>query len=150
MRGNRGGLLDSGVDIARLFLTEGVVIEEQYRDKEANAYQVNKSGPLAEIPLVLLVNADTASAAEIIAGALQAQGRALIIGTQTFGKDSIQFVFDLEDGSSLHVTAAKWWVPGLAAPVGEGGLQPDILVSEENTETDPFIGSAIQTLFNQP
>jgi carboxyl-terminal processing protease len=150
LRGNRGGLLDSGVEIARLFLSEGVVIEEQYRGEVANAFQVKKSGPLAEIPLAVLVNTDTASAAEIIAGAIQAQDRALIIGTHTFGKDSIQLVFDLEDGSSLHVTAAKWWVPGLDSPVGEGGLQPDILVSLENSESDPFIQAAIQTLFNQP
>jgi carboxyl-terminal processing protease len=147
LRGNRGGLLDAGVNIARLFLTEGVILEKQNRGKDPETYEVEEPGALASIPLVVLVDENTASAAEIVAGALQAHQRALLIGTHTFGKDSIQLVFELKDGSSLHVTNALWWVPGLENPIGEGGLQPDIAVSlEGSNEVDPFIETAIRTL----
>jgi carboxyl-terminal processing protease len=150
LRGNRGGLLTAGVDISKLFLEGGTIIHEHYRNQEIESYEVKKPGPLSQIPLVVLVNSDTASAAEIVAGALKMQGRAIIIGTNTFGKDTIQLVFSLEDGSSLHVTAAKWWVPGLESPIGEGGLHPDILVPTEEIEGDPFIQAAIQSFFSQP
>jgi carboxyl-terminal processing protease len=150
LRGNRGGVLSSGIDIARLFLVKGTIIQQHYRNQSIETFDAKQPGPLAELPLVVLVNVDTASAAEIVAGALKIQNRAKIIGTHTFGKDSIQLVFGLEDGSSLHVTAAKWWVPGLEIPVGDGGVQPDILVSTENVEGDPFMQAAIQAFFNGP
>jgi carboxyl-terminal processing protease len=146
LRDNRGGLLSAGIDIARLFLEEGIVIQEHYRDEETTTYSVIQPGNYSQIPLVIFVNANTASAAEIIAGALKAHGRATIVGTPTFGKDSIQLIFDLMDHSSLHVTAAKWWVPGLNPPVGEGGLQPDILIDPEINIPDPYIQSALQVL----
>jgi carboxyl-terminal processing protease len=151
LRGNRGGLLTAGVKIAKLFLKEGTIIQEHYRGQEVETFEVDKPGPLADRHMVVLVNADTASAAEIIAGALKTNKRAPVIGTQTFGKDTIQLVFSLEDGSSLHVTAAKWWIPGLDTPIGEGGLAPDILVSEGEgeVEVDAFIQAAIQALFEQ-
>jgi len=150
LRGNRGGLLKAGVDISRLFLQDGLVIQEHYRDQEIETYEVKKPGPLADIPIVVLVNSDTASAAEIIAGSIQIQDRALIIGTNTFGKDSIQLVFSLKDKSSLHVTAAKWWVPELEPPIGDGGIEPDIQVSGDEAEGDPYILAAVQALFNTP
>ena len=150
LRGNGGGLVKAGVDIARLFLEDGAVIQEHYRGKDVETYEVNKPGPLAEIPLVVLVNENTASSAEIVAGALKMQDRALIIGTHTFGKDSIQLVFSLEDGSSMHVTAAKWWVPELDTPIGEGGVVPDIVVTTDGVEGDPYIQAAILVLFGEP
>ncbi len=148
LRGNGGGLLKEGVDIARLFLKDGVIIQHQYKGEDVETYEVKKPGPLTDIPLVILVDGNTASAAEIISGALQNQGRAPLVGSQTFGKDSIQLVFELQDKSSLHVTSAKWWVPGLAPAVGEGGLVPDIVVPSENSgEIDPVMNAAIQYLF---
>jgi len=150
LRGNRGGLLKSGVDIARLFLRDGLIIQEHYRNQEIETYEVKTPGPLAEIPMVVLVNSDTASAAEIIAGSIQMQSRAPIIGTHTFGKDSIQLVFSLQDGSSLHVTAAKWWVPELDPPIGDGGIEPDIQISDGESGSDPYLQAAVQTLFNTP
>jgi len=128
LRDNPGGLLDAGVDVARLFLTEGEIITRQYRGQEAETYAVDQPGPLAELPLVVVVNHGCASAAEIIAGALQARGRARLVGAPTFGKDSIQLVFTLSDQSSLHITAAQWWVPGLQYEISANGLQPDIQV----------------------
>ena len=143
LRGNGGGLLVEGVDIARLFLSDGLVIQQQYKGEDVKTYEVEKPGPLNQIPLVILVDGNTASAAEIIAGSLQMQQRAPLIGTSTYGKDSVQLVFELQDKSSLNVTSAKWWVPGLEPPVGEGGLQPNITVSTENaSEDDPFMDAA--------
>ena len=148
LRGNGGGLLNEGVDVARLFLKEGVIIQHQYKDQDVETYQVKKPGSLAEIPLVIFVDGNTASASEIISGSLQAHDRAPLIGTHTFGKDSIQLVFELKDESSLHVTSAKWWVPGLEPPVSLGGLQPDIPLPAENAEgSDPFVNAAIQYFF---
>ncbi len=148
LRDNYGGLLDAGIDTARLFLESGMVIEQQYRGQEVQQYAVSSPGPLAELPLVVLVNQNTASAAEIIAGALQAHGRALLIGVPTYGKDTIQLIFELQDGSSLHVTAAHWWVPGLETPLGGNGLQPDLIVEASTALPDPLILAAIQALFS--
>ncbi len=125
LRENGGGLLKAGIDIARLFLDSGVVIEQQYKGKGVERYAVSNPGKLADLPLVVLVNQHTASAAEIVAGALQANGRASLIGAPTYGKDTIQLVFELEDGSSLHITAARWWLPSAPFPGPEFGLKPD-------------------------
>jgi carboxyl-terminal processing protease len=147
LRDNFGGLLTAGVDTARLFLREGVVIQQQYKGKELETFKVEQPGDLADLPLTVIVNQHTASAAEIIAGALKAQGRAKIIGEPTFGKDTIQLVFDLKDGSSLHVTAAHWWVPGLDAPLQGNGIQPDIPLQNNDSGLDPAPQAAVQVLF---
>ncbi len=151
LRGNGGGLVDAGVRVARLFLTKGEVLKEQYRGQPVNTYKVNQRGPLSDIPLAVLVNSSTASAAEIVAGALQAQERAPLIGEPTFGKDSIQLAFDLQDGSSLHVTAAKWWIPGLGIDIGAHGLQPDIPTAPaDENHPDPAVEAAIQFFTRLP
>lgn len=106
-------------------------------------FRVNKPGSLSDLPLVILINHNTASAAEIIAGSLQSQGRATLIGENSFGKDSIQLIFDLDDGSSLHITAAKWWVPDLLPPIGEGGLQPEILINQADAQIDNILNAAV-------
>jgi carboxyl-terminal processing protease len=146
LRDNYGGLLDSGVDIARLFLKDGIVIEQQYQDKPVEQYKVTKAGSLADLPISVLVNQNTASAAEIISGALQAHRRAKLIGVPTYGKNTIQLVFQLMDGSSMNVTSAHWWVPGLDSPKPGKGLQPDIIIQDVNTTPDPFIQAAILEL----
>lgn len=148
LRDNFGGLLDSGVDVAKLFLSKSTIIEQQYRDQPVEQYQTNQAGPLFAIPLVVLVNQNTASAAEIISGALQAQHRAKLIGVPTYGKNTIQLVFQLLDGSSVNITAAHWWVPGLDTPRPGQGIQPDILLTQiENTTSDPFIQAVIAEQF---
>jgi carboxyl-terminal processing protease len=146
LRNNGGGLLSAGVETAKLFLRNGVVIHQQYRGEDVESFTVNKPGPLENISLLILVNRSTASAAEIIAGSLQAHSRALLVGEPTFGKDSIQLVFDLQDDSSLHVTAAKWWIPGIDPPISENGLQPDVSVLPGEAGTDLMMKVAIQTL----
>jgi carboxyl-terminal processing protease len=148
LRNNGGGLLDRGVEAARLFLKDGVVIYEQYRGKDVTTNPVEKPGPLADVPLVVFVNQYTASASEIIAGSLQTLGRAKLIGVNTYGKDTIQLVFELRDHSSLHVTTARWWFPGrVDQPLTGRGLAPDIPVTPDSQSPDPYITAAIQTLF---
>ena len=151
LRDNPGGLLTAGVDIARLFLKEGVVMQQQYRDQDVQTYRVERPGPLSDIPLTVLINQGSASAAEIAAGALQVHKRAPLVGTQSYGKDTIQLVFSLKDDSSLHVTSARWWVPGLE-PIGGVGLSPDIPVdlSQATADTDPILQAAIQYLLSLP
>lgn len=146
LRDNGGGLLTAGIDSAKLFLEEGVIIQQQYRGQEIETFSVRSPGPLSELPLVILINQNTASAAEIIAGSLQSQDRAALVGENSFGKDSIQLVFDLDDGSSLHVTAAKWWIPGLISPIGEGGLIPDIQMNQTEDQVDMILQTAIEHL----
>lgn len=145
IRDNGGGLVEAGVGTARLFLKDGVVIKEQFRGKPERTYAVEKPGTFADLPLVVLVNKGTASAAEIVAGALQAQKRAPVVGTQTYGKDTIQFVFSLSDGSSLHVTTAHWWIPNLADKITGIGLQPDVPVNEKADATQ-VMQTAIETV----
>lgn len=147
VRNNGGGLVDAGVDTARLFLESGSVIEQQYRGRDVKTFEVEKPGPFASIPMVVLINRGTASAAEILAGSLQAQDRALIVGTPSYGKDSIQLVFNLSDGSSLHVTAAKWWIPGLTDKIEGKGIQPDVPVAEEAGE-DEAQHTAVEVVIN--
>ncbi len=147
VRNNGGGLVEAGVETARMFLRGGSVIEQQYRGQEVKVFRVEKPGPFVDLPIVLLVNQGTASAAEIFAGALQGQKRAPIVGTRTYGKDTIQLVFDLSDGSSLHVTAAQWWVPGLTPKIGENGIQPDVPVNgggDDNTVLQKAIETVLQ------
>lgn len=126
LRNNGGGLVESGVDIARLFLSEGNVLHEQFKEESETVFEVKQPGPFADLPLAVLVNGNTASSAEIVAGALAAHERAPLIGAPTFGKTTIQYIFDLQDGASIHVTSGRWWIPGAVFP-----LQPDIAVSDD-------------------
>ncbi len=149
LRGNGGGLLDSGIDAARLFLSRGVIIEQEYRGQPVKTIRVEEPGPLLALPLVVLVDGGTASAAELLAGALQAHGRAPLIGAPTYGKDTLQLLLPLDDGSSLHVTAGRWWVPGLAQPIGEEGLQPDIPAEADEAHPKACLQAAAAYFFSR-
>ena len=148
LRDNGGGLQTAALETAGLFLEGGVLIIQQYRDQTPEELVVESPGPLTEIPLVVLINGNTASAAEMIAGALQAHGRATIVGTPSYGKDAIQLVFELQDGSSIQVTAARWWIPGIEFPSESGGLVPDIVVSPSEQGFDPYLQTAIRALMD--
>lgn len=147
LRDNFGGLLKEGAEIAGLFLKEGEIIHEQHRDQPATIYRNETPGVLSDIPLVVLINQHTASAAEIVAGAVQAQGRAALIGTPSYGKDAIQVVFTLQDQSSLQITSGRWYIPGWDLPRARHGLQPDILVDPAVGDPDPSLLKAIEVLF---
>jgi carboxyl-terminal processing protease len=152
LRGNGGGLLDSAVDIASQFLQEGVVVREDRQNEGDRVYDVRGGGEVLDQPLVVLVDGGTASASEIVAGALQDYHRASLIGERTFGKGSVQLIYELSDNSRLHVTVAKWFTPD--GNIIDGiGLTPDIevLFSEEDHSSgrDPQLERAITFLQNK-
>ncbi|MBC8448676.1 MAG: S41 family peptidase, partial [Chloroflexi bacterium] len=127
LRHNPGGALLASVDVTSQFLPGGVVLYEERKDGQEKPYYAARSGLALDWPLAVLVDAATASGAEIIAGALQDHGRARLIGEQTFGKGSVQHVHDLSDGSSLHVTVARWLTPH-HHQIDRQGLTPDDVV----------------------
>ena len=151
LRNNGGGLLDAAVDVTSQFLREGVVLREDRKNLGERVYDVVGGGKALDQPLVVLVNGGTASASEIVAGALQDYGRADLIGEKTFGKGSVQLIYELSDDSRLHVTVAKWFTPNNNAIDGTG-LQPDIevLFSEEDHANgrDPQMERAVEFLQN--
>lgn len=154
LRDNRGGLLGPAGEVAGHFIREGVLLYERRRsesgDLEEEAYMIPGSALIMENErLVVLVGGGTASAAEIVAGAIQDYGRGTLIGEKTFGKGSMQYVHELSDQSSLHVTAAHWLTPKKRRIQGEG-LTPDIEVTMTTEDLregrDPQIERAIEYL----
>lgn len=152
LRGNGGGLFDAAIDVSSRFLREGVVVYQVERDGSEQEFRVKGGPTFGESPLVLLVDSATASASEIVAGALQDHDRAALAGQKTYGKGSVQEVFDLSDGSSVHITAAKWLTPKRRQIDGQG-LTPDleIAISEEdrNQGRDPQLEGAIDYLLTR-
>jgi carboxyl-terminal processing protease len=147
LRNNGGGLLNAGIDVARLFLEDGVVIEQQYKGRAVDTFEVKTPGSLSDIPMVVLINENTASAAEIIAGALQAHERARLVGFPSYGKDTIQLVFALKDKSSIHITAAHWWIPDLEFPKDGRGLVPDVQLPPDAADPQQAVQVALGLLF---
>lgn len=128
LRQNGGGLLDAAVDVADHFLPKLPILYQQTKDEGERVFESTDSTLAPDAPLAVLVNGGTASASEILAGALQDHERAILVGSsQTFGKGSVQLVYDLQDGSSIHVTSARWFTPN-RNQIDQQGLQPDILV----------------------
>ena len=117
LRDNGGGLLDASIEIGSQFV-DGKVVSEKRRDGDARDFNAEATGAARDLPLVVLVNGGTASASEIVSGALQDEGRAGAGGTKTYGKGSVQNVIPLSDGSSLHVTVAEWLTPNGARSPG--------------------------------
>lgn len=136
LRNNGGGLLDAAVSVADQFLSEGPILYQQSRGEDERIYEANGETLAPEIPLIVLVDGGTASSSEILAGALQDRGRALLVGsTPTFGKGSVQLVYDLSDGSSVHVTSSRWFTPD-RHQLDQQGLQPDVLVTVTQEDID--------------
>jgi carboxyl-terminal processing protease len=148
LRNNGGGLLDSAVEVAGHFLDGGVVMYENNRREEEKTFTAPASGGLlTTAPVAVLVNGNTASAAEILAGALLDRERAPLIGQKTFGKGSVQYVFPLSDGSSIHITANLWFTPARRA-LDRVGLPPTIAIEPGTDGTDPELNRAVQYLLN--
>ncbi len=145
LRDNPGGMLDSAVAVAEFFLHEGTILYEEQKDETRIEYEVENPGKAQDASLVVVVNEATASSAEIVAAALQANGRALLIGRPTFGKGSIQSVLVLEDDSSLHITSARWLTPNQEI-LDQKGLQPDIIVPVQSGDGDVFLHAAANYL----
>ena len=130
LRDNPGGLLDQAVLVADEFLSEGVIVTTRGRgDRELSTAQARKSGTRADFPMVVLVNGYTASAAEIVAGALHDHGRAVIVGTRTFGKGSVQNVIELPDASALKLTIARYYTPS-GRSIQAQGIDPDVMIDQ--------------------
>jgi len=131
LRDNPGGLLDQAVKVADLWLEEGLVVYTQGRvESQRQEFRARSDGTEPGYPIAVLVNEGTASASEIVAGALQDQHRALVIGKQTFGKGSVQTVYPLEGGAGLRLTTALYYTPG-GRSIQEVGIAPDIAVEPE-------------------
>ena len=129
LRNNPGGLLDQAVKVSDYFIESGVIVSIEGR-REEHKMQFNahpQEDNLKRYPLVVLVNGGSASAAEIVAGAIQDHGRGIILGTQTFGKGSVQTIFSLKDGSGLRLTTARYYTPG-GRSIQAKGIAPDIIV----------------------
>ena len=146
LRDNGGGLLTAAIDVSSQFMNDGVVLYEQEKGKPEQTFRTKPGGVALDMPLIILVNHNTASASEIVAGALRDNNRAILIGDQTYGKGSVQHIYDLGDGSSLHVTAAEWFTPNRHQLTGHG-LIPDVVVSRSNDDIaagrDPQLDCAI-------
>ncbi|MCY7391848.1 MAG: PDZ domain-containing protein, partial [Leptolyngbyaceae cyanobacterium CAN_BIN12] len=126
LRSNPGGLLLSGIEIARLWMDEGTIVYTVNRQGIEGSFEATGQA-LTKDPLVVLVNQGTASASEILAGALKDNQRATIIGERTFGKGLIQSLFDLSDGAGLAVTVAKYETPD-HIDINKQGIKPDVIV----------------------
>lgn len=137
LRNDPGGLLNQAIEVSDMFLRSGVIVSTRGRTKSMETRMQAKDDGAREVtvPMVVLVNEGTASAAEIVAGALQDNGRALIVGTQTFGKASVQTVIRLEDGSALKLTTARYYTPKGRSIQAEG-IKPDLIVKLKKPSKD--------------
>ncbi|MBI2019066.1 S41 family peptidase [Candidatus Daviesbacteria bacterium] len=158
VRNNPGGFLEGAVFVGSEFLEGGDVVLQENSEGEQIAFKVNRIGKLTKIPMNVLINKGSASASEIVAGALQDRGRAKLIGEKSFGKGTIQEAQDLEEGTGIHITVAKWLTPNGRWVNEIQGLDPDVKVEadkaslpsdegREDQSKDPQLEKAIE-LFN--
>jgi carboxyl-terminal processing protease len=156
LRNNPGGLLDQAVEVSDLFLDNGAIVSIKGRDdEEKTTFSAQLEGTMPTWPMVVLVNQGSASASEIVAGALQDYGRAVIMGSATFGKGSVQTIIPLEDGSGIRLTTARYYTPK-GRSIHEQGIQPDIPLvpvakapqkqMEEEPGADPDLERALEQL----
>jgi carboxyl-terminal processing protease len=137
LRNNPGGLLDQAVKIADHFIESGLIVSMDGRKEEQKMkfYAHPRGDNFSRYPLVVLVNGGSASASEIVAGAIQDHGRGIILGTQTFGKGSVQTIFPLKDGSGLRLTTARYYTPN-GRSIQAKGIVPDIIVKLSQPEEE--------------
>jgi carboxyl-terminal processing protease len=149
LRSNPGGRLDMSINISSLFIEDGVIVSES-GEKDIE-HKAKGKDLVPDLPLVVLVDGGSASASEIVAGAIQDQERGTLIGETTFGKGSVQRLFNLSDDSILRVTVAKWYTPSGRLIDGEG-LEPDIVIpfefNPDQPELDPQFDAAVAYLLD--
>lgn len=146
LRGNPGGYLHIAGQVASQFIREGVVVIEKNSKGEVGELRADGRGLALDVPLVVLVDGGTASASEIVAGAIQDLGRGTLIGRPTYGKGSVQASYTLSDGSAVRVSIARWYTPNGHQLDGDG-LTPDIVVEpnpEQSADDDPVLERARQ------
>jgi len=149
LRNNPGGYLQDANYIASEFIPEGTVVIQEKGTGEKAAFSVERKGQFLDVPIVVLINKGSASASEIVAGALRDHQRATLLGETSFGKGTIQEAQDLGNGAGLHVTIAKWLTPSGTWVHGKG-LKPDVSVvyNEKDLEHDNQLSKAAETLLN--
>ena len=151
LRDNGGGYLDAGIAIASEFIDHGVIVTEQYGDGTKTPHDATPGGPATTVPLVVLVNGNTASASEIVSGAIQDDGRGKLVGVLTYGKGSVQNWIPLSDGGTARITIAKWLTPN-GRTIDKIGLIPDVVVTMTQDDytagLDPQLDAAVQLLLH--
>ncbi|MGH2621459.1 MAG: S41 family peptidase [Anaerolineales bacterium] len=147
LRGNGGGFLHTAVDVASQFLSNGVVLAERFGDGQETVYEVEGGGRATQIALVVLIDGGSASASEIVAGAIQDHDRGLLVGETSFGKGSVQNWIELQDEQgAVRVTIARWYTPD-GRQIHEVGLTPDVeVLAGEGGQDDPQLDRAIELL----
>ena len=152
LRDNPGGSLDAAVSVASQFLKEGIVLYALNSDGERETWDVKAGGLATELPLAVLVNRNSASSSEVVAGALQDHGRGMLIGNETFGKGSINHFRQLSDGSAIYITIGRWYTPN-GRQIEGNGLTPDIVVDRTDQDIaegkDPQLDRAIEYIKSQ-
>lgn len=145
LRNNPGGLLTEAIDVVDEFIDSGLIVSVRGRtEDQTREYYATKNGSFQTFPVVVIVNDGSASASEVVAEALQDSKRAVILGTKTFGKGSVQTIIKLEDGSGLKLTTAKFYAPS-GRSINQVGVTPDIKV-ENSDDQDKQLESAINIL----
>lgn len=147
LRNNPGGYLQGSVYIASEFVNDGTIVTQVNSNGTEDHFTVTRKGVLTDVPVIVLINGGSASASEIVAGALKDHGRATLVGEQSFGKGTVQTPQDLRDGAGLHVTTGKWLLPS-GNTIANEGLTPDDLVEMDNytATTDAQLAKAIELL----
>jgi carboxyl-terminal processing protease len=136
LRNNPGGLLDQAVKISDRFIESGTIVSiDGRREDVKQKWPAHPEGTLPRYPLVVLINGGSASGSEIVAGAIQDHGRGLLVGTQTFGKASVQTIIPLKDGSGLRLTTARYYTPN-GRSIQAKGIAPDIIVKPSRPEEE--------------
>ncbi|MDE2785604.1 MAG: S41 family peptidase [Chloroflexota bacterium] len=130
LRNNPGGLLASVISVTDLFLDSGTILYEIDAEGDRNDYDAARRGPATDVPIVVVVNQFSASASEIMAGAIQTSGRATVVGTSTFGKGSVNIARELSDGSAIYFTIRRWYLSDGTQIEGEG-VTPDIEIEAD-------------------
>jgi carboxyl-terminal processing protease len=152
LRGNPGGYLQVAKEVADEFIDEGLLLIERDSSGRETLHRASRGGRATAIPLAVLVDAGSASAAEIIAGAIQDNGRGVLVGTTTFGKGSVQVTERLSDGSALQVTIRRWYTPSDRLIEGQG-LVPELEVNISEDDIlagrDPQLDRAVTYLLSQ-
>ncbi len=148
MRNNPGGYLEAGIDIASEFVNGGIIVSQKGRTSTQN-YPASRVGRLQDYPVVVLVNKGSASASEIVAGALRDRRNAKLVGEQTFGKGSVQDAQKIGKGAGLNITIARWLLPS-GDSIQDTGLpvQVEATDNQDTTDIDEAVDQAIQTLYN--
>jgi carboxyl-terminal processing protease len=149
LRNNPGGYLDSSIDIASEFIPSGIIVYEEFKDGRKKEYKASNDAPLANFELVVLINKGSASASEIVAGAIRDHKKGILVGEKTFGKGSVQDLDELKGGAAIRITIAYWLTPS-GQSINEHGIKPDIEIKmsddDYKQDRDPQLDKALELL----